>query len=303
MSENINVLMVDDEEQFRATTSRLLTRRGYHTTIAGTGEEAIEILKQKPHDVVVLDIKMPGMDGHEALSEIKRINPDTKVIMLTGHGTPDSARESLIREAFDYLNKPCDIDVLCLKINEAYAAKHHGEPREEKAVRDIMIRIEDYTTVTVDETIRDTIMKLMESFKHLVSSSRIMETGHRSLLVFDKKDNLAGILSIPDLIRAIRPAYLSAPKPSTADSMEYSFMFWKGLFTTQTKMLAHKKVKDIMSDPPLSVDEDANLMEVADLMFREKRRRVVVRSGDRVVGIVREQEIFFEMANIIIRKG
>ena len=303
MSKKINVLMVDDEDQFRATTSRLLTRRGYNTTMAGTGEEAIKILKEKPHDVVVLDIKMPGMDGHEALSQIKRINPETQVIMLTGHGTPDSAKESLIREAFDYLNKPCDIDILCLKINDAYAAKHHGELREEKTASDIMIHIEDYTTVTVDDTIRETIRKLMESFKCLVSSSRIMETGHRSLLVFDKKNKLAGILSILDLIEAIRPAYLSAPKPSTADSVQYSSMFWTGLFTTQTKVLAGKKVGDIMSETPLSIDENTNLMEVADLMFRERRRRVVVTSNDRVIGIVREQELFFEIANIIMQTG
>ena len=130
--------------------------------MAGTGEEAIIILKEKPHDVVVLDVNMPGMDGHEALSQIKDIDPETQVIMLTGHGTPDSAKESLIRNAFDYLNKPCDIDILCSKINEAYAAKHHGEPRKEKTARDIMIHIEDYTTVTVNDTVRETIQKLMQ---------------------------------------------------------------------------------------------------------------------------------------------
>ncbi len=295
--------MVDDEDQFRATTSRLLTKRGYDTTMAGTGEEAIEILKNKPHDVVVLDVKMPGIDGHEALSRIKRINPETQVIMLTGHGTPDSAKESLLREAFDYLNKPCDIDILCLKINDAYAAKHYGEPIEEKAARDIMIHIDDYTMVSEDDTIKGTIQKLMESFKGLVSSSRIMETGHRSLLVFDEKNELAGILSILDLIEAVRPAYLSAPKPSTADSVQFSSMFWAGLFTTQTKMLADKKVKDIMSESPLRVDENTNLMEVANLMFCERCRRVIITSNDRVIGIVREQELFFEMANIITRAG
>ena len=303
MSKKINVLMVDDEDQFRATTSRLLTKRGYDTTMAGTGEEAIEILKNKPHDVVILDVKMPGIDGHEALSKIKRINPETQVIMLTGHGTPDSAKESLLREAFDYLNKPCDIDILCLKINDAYAAKHYGEPREEKTARDIMIHIDDYTMVSVDDTIKGTLQKLMESFKGLVSSSRIMETGHRSLLVFDEKKELAGTLSILDLIEAVRPAYLSAPKPSTADSMQFSSLFWAGMFTTQTRMLADKKVKDIMSESPLSVDENTNLMEVADLMFRERCRRVIITGNDRIIGIVREQELFFEMANIIMRRG
>jgi len=300
MAKKIRVLMVDDEEQFRATTSKLLQKRGYETTIAGSGEEAIGILKEKPQDVVVLDIKMPGIDGHDALSRIKEIRPETQVIMLTGHGTPDSAKESLIRNAFDYLSKPCPMDILCAKINDAYAAMHRDEPRDEKKARDIMIHIGDYTTVTVDNTVREAMKKLMNSFRSLVSSSRIMETGHRSLLVFDQNKELVGVLSILDLIRAVRPSYLSAPKPSMADSMQYSSMFWSGLFTSQTKGIADKKVGDIMSESPPGVDEDSNLMEVADLLCRDKLRQVVVTSKGRVIGVVREQEIFFEMANIIM---
>ncbi len=300
MGNKIRVLMVDDEEQFRATTSKLLEKRGYETTIAATGEEAIDILKKRQQDVVVLDIKMPGIDGHQALFEIKKINPEIQVIMLTGHGTPDSAKESLLRDAFDYLSKPCPMDVLCAKINDAYAAKHRDFPREEKRARDIMIHIGDYSTVTVDSTIKDAIKKLMESFRNLVSSSRIMETGHRSFLVFDKNNQVAGVLSIIDLIAAIRPSYLSAPKPSMADSMQYSPMFWSGLFTSQATALGSKKVGDIMSKSPPRVDENCNLMEVADLMYRENLRRVIVTSNNRVIGVVREQEIFFEMANLIL---
>lgn len=127
-----------------------------------------------------------------------------------------------------------------------------------------------------------------------------METGHRSLLVYDRNDNVVGILSIADLIRALRPAYLSAAKPSTADSMQYSSMFWEGLFTTQAKILAQRKVGDIMSDVARQVDQNMNLMEVADLMFTSQIRRLIVTDCKTVVGVVREQEIFFEIANIII---
>jgi len=300
MAKSIKVLMVDDEKQFRQTTSRLLKARGFDTTIAGTGEEAIKILEEKPQDVVVLDIKMPGMDGHEALSRIKQISPQTQVIMLTGHGTPDSAQKALIHKAFDYLNKPCDINILALKIHDAHAAKDRGEKRKEKKVKDIMIRIEDYTTVSVDQTVREAILQLMDSFKAFVSSSRIMETGHRSLLVFNQQKKLAGILSIIDLINAIRPAYLSAPKPSTADSMQYSSMFWEGLFTKQAKLLSNIKVEQIMSNAPPVIDENANLMEVADLMYTTQLRRFVVSSNNTLIGVVREQDLFFEIANIIV---
>ena len=126
MAGKIRVLMVDDEEQFRATTSKILTRKGYETTMAGSGEEAIEILRKNPQDVVILDIKMPGMDGHQTLEEIKKIDADIPVIMLTGHGALESAKESLKLGAVDYLSKPCEIDLLAAKINDVHAMAKKG---------------------------------------------------------------------------------------------------------------------------------------------------------------------------------
>lgn len=302
MAGKIRVLMVDDEERFRETTAKLLTNRGFETTIAASGEEAIDILRKAPHDVVVLDIKMPGMDGHQALSKIKMQFPRIQVIMLTGHGTANSARAALSQEAYDYLSKPCDIDILAAKITAAHMDMTSDESgrRREKCVRDIMIHIDDYSKVLVNDTVKDAVSTLMASFNKFVSSGRIMETGHRSLLVYDARGSLVGFLSIIDLIQALRPAYLSAAKPSTADSMQYSPMFWEGLFTTQAKALANKKVGDIMSDAPLAVDQGMNLMETANIMFTSQLRRLVVIDDQQIVGVVREQEIFFEIANIII---
>ncbi len=302
MAQKIRVLMVDDEARFRETTSRLLVNRGFETTIAGSGEEAIRIMEKQPHDVVVLDIKMPGMDGHQTLAVIKRQCPDTRVIMLTGHGTDDSARKALTQEAYGYLGKPCDIDILTAKINDAYLSLTTGESGgREKKIRDIMIHIDDYSKVSADDTIKDAVYNLMASFNKFISSGRIMETGHRSLLVYDRSDSVVGILSIMDLIQALRPAYLSAAKPSTADSMQYSTMFWKGLFTSQAKALANKKVGDIMSETPRYVDQNMNLMEAANIMFVSKIRRLIVTDQQqKIIGVVREQEIFFEIANIIL---
>ncbi len=303
MSETIKVLMVDDEEKFRETTSKILKKRGFNTTMAAGGEEAVEILKNMPADVVVLDIKMPGMDGHEALAKIKKIRPRTQVIMLTGHGGVDSAKASLEKGAFDYLNKPCDIDLLTSKINDAFrAAKDISARTTEKRARDVMIHIDDYTTIQGDQTVGEAIAHLMRSFEGLAASNAVMETGHRSILVFERNGNLEGILSIQDLIGAVRPAYLSAPKPSMADAMQYSAMFWSGLFTSQVKKLAAMQVAAVMSASPPAVDEDANLMELADLMHsRSIRRLVVTNAAGRVIGVVREQELFFEMANIMLR--
>lgn len=303
MAKKIKVLMVDDEEKFRETTSKILEKRGFEATMAGTGEEAIEILKKSPQDVVVLDIRMPGMDGHDALEKIKKINPETQVIMLTGHGGQVSARASLELGAFDYLNKPCDLDLLTAKINDAYNALRFKEDRPEKTAGEIMIRVEDYTTLTEDKTVKDAIEQLMKTFEGLAASDRVMETGHRSILVFSRDGELSGILSIYDLLGAVRPGYLSAAKPSMADSMQYSTMFWSGLFSTQMKAIANKKVSEFMSDTPISVEEDTNLMEIAELMYSRKIRRLVVKRDGKLVGVVREQELFFEMANIILRRS
>lgn len=302
MEKKIKVLMVDDEAQFRETTGKILQKKGFETTMAGTGDEAVAILRKTAPDVVVLDIKMPGMDGHDALAKIKEIHPDTQVIMLTGHGGVVSAKASRDLGAYDYLSKPCDIDLLASKIHDAYNAIRYKELRQEKKASDIMIHVEDYTTIGGDQTIQEAIDLLMKSFEGLIASNHVMETGHRSILVFDRDGELAGILSIQDLIGAVRPAYLSAPKPSMADSMQYSPMFWSGLFTTRVKETAGQKVKDVMSESPPRVDADTNLMELADLMYSQGIRRAVITREGKVVGVVREQEIFFEMANIILRK-
>jgi len=301
MKEKIKVLMVDDEEQFRATTQKLLDRRGFHTILAGNGEEAIDKLKEDP-DVIILDIKMPGMDGHVTLSQIKKTRPDMQVIMLTGHGAMESAKESLTHGAFDYLNKPCEMDLLVSRINDAYMGTHKGT-KEEKRAGDIMISLEDYTTIDAESTIKEGIKRLKRSYGGSVSTSRIMETGHRSILVFERKGEMIGILGILDLIKAIRPSYLSAPKPSTADSMEYSPMFWAGLFTSRAKALINVKIGDIMSKAPPSVDEETNLMEVADLIYSKQIRRVVVTRKGKVIGVVREQELFFEMARMMAEES
>ncbi len=164
MSEKIKVLMVDDEVQFRATTKKILNKRGFDTILADSGEEAIEKLAEKP-DVVILDIKMPGMDGHQALKEIKKHSPDLPVIMLTGHGALPSAQEALAEGAFDYLSKPCDINLLAGKITDAFRQATAGEaPAKEKTVSEVMIPLEYYTTLTEGNTIQDAVEKLKGPF-------------------------------------------------------------------------------------------------------------------------------------------
>ena len=116
----IAMMLVDDEERFLSTTAKLLGKKGYDVQTASSGAEALEKLKTHLVHVVVLDVKMPGMDGIETLKEIKRQFPMTEVIMLTGHATIESAIDGLKSGAIDYLMKPADLEEIILKAQEAY---------------------------------------------------------------------------------------------------------------------------------------------------------------------------------------
>jgi len=120
MAEVIKVLVVDDEERFRNTLGKLLSAHGMTVTVADGGVNALEILKGDPHDIVLLDVKMPGMSGQETLLEIKKLDPDIEVIVLTGHASVDIAAEMMVHGGSDYLLKPYPMDELLGIIHIAY---------------------------------------------------------------------------------------------------------------------------------------------------------------------------------------
>ena len=119
----IRVLIVDDEERFRMTATANLNKRGFEASAVAGGAEALEEIRKTNVDVVVLDVKMPGMDGNEALLKIKMIKPELEVIMLTGQGTIQSGLEGYRDHVYAYLSKPCDIEILAEKIQDAVAKK------------------------------------------------------------------------------------------------------------------------------------------------------------------------------------
>jgi len=118
-----SVLLVDDETVFTNNMSKLLTSRGYRVTAVNSGDSAIQVLEKEDFDVVVLDLKMPGMDGITTLKEIKRLGLFTETLILTGHGSIDSAMEAANLGAYDYLPKPCEIGELVAKIEGAWEKK------------------------------------------------------------------------------------------------------------------------------------------------------------------------------------
>ena len=130
--EECRVLLVDDEKDFLEVLIRRLKKRQVNVDGVSSGEEALQYLRVRPIDVVVLDVKMPGMDGITALQEIKKLNPLIEVIMLTGHASLEVALEGMHSGAFDYLMKPAEIDELLYKIEDAQRAK---AIQEEKIAR------------------------------------------------------------------------------------------------------------------------------------------------------------------------
>ena len=137
---NTKLLLVDDEERFLTTTKILLEKRGINTFTAANGLDAIRIMDEHHVDVVILDVKMPGLDGVEVLRKTKKKHPLVEVIMLTGHASVESAVEGLKLGAFDYVTKPCDISDLMRKVNEAYAKKQAMEEKIRKAKVEKIIR-------------------------------------------------------------------------------------------------------------------------------------------------------------------
>ena len=126
----VRVLLVDDEVVFAENMSKLLTTRGYRVEIVHNGESAIHALEDGDFDVVVLDLKMPGMDGIATLKEIKKLGLFTETLILTGHGAVDSAMEAMRLGAYDYLTKPCEVGELVEKLEKAKLKKEEDQSKD-----------------------------------------------------------------------------------------------------------------------------------------------------------------------------
>lgn len=302
-SGKIKVLIVDDEEYFRKTTAAILERRGFAVSVVPGGLEAIEEIKKNGFEVVILDLKMPGMDGNEALREIKKLEPGLEVIMLTGHGTPESALHGLKDGVFDYLSKPANVDLLAQRIRDA-VNKKKGLPAAEPRVREVMVALSSFSAIREDRQVMEAVnIIILESFSRSMSTSTLQETVHRSILVLDRNDQVVGVMTFTDLLQGLQPPYmrLLAERPSMADSIYLESPSYSGMFTIMARDLARKKVSELMSEAPPTIDADANLMEAVNRLLNLGVRRLLVVEKGKPIGVLREQDLFFEMANIMKR--
>lgn len=140
-SDKINLLIVDDEEQFLNSIQRSLELRDFNVIAVNRGEKALEAAREQPVDIALVDLKMPGMDGQETLAALKKEHGWMEIVILTGHGTIDSAAACSRSGAYAYLQKPCDLEDLLRVLIDAYKRVVMSRQKIEEKKMESMLRI------------------------------------------------------------------------------------------------------------------------------------------------------------------
>jgi DNA-binding NtrC family response regulator len=136
MTSEKSILLVDDEANLRSTLTLILQREGYQTRAAVNGREALDLLSKAKSDLILLDLKMPGIDGMQLLQEIQRLDPDIPVLILTANASLDSAEKAIRSGASGYLLKPIEPEQIILRIREIFLEQRQLKRRQE-IVREI----------------------------------------------------------------------------------------------------------------------------------------------------------------------
>src|SRR5687768_3073370 len=113
------ILIADDEESIRFLLREVMRREGYDVQITDNGERAVQLVRENNFDLVILDVRMPGMDGIQALKEMRHIRPNLVVLMITAHGTTEVAVEAMREGAYDYFNKPFELEEMRIVVRRA----------------------------------------------------------------------------------------------------------------------------------------------------------------------------------------
>ena len=305
------IMLVDDEVSLVETLSKRLGKRGIKTISAFSGEECLEKLKTNQNlDVIVLDVKMPGMDGIETLQEIKKSSPLTEVIMLTGHATVDSGINGMKLGAYDYLMKPCDIEELVSKVEKAAQKKQVHEGKiddwgrfmEASTLKDLMVPLAEYATVSEDANVFEAF-KALEDAQKAFSPQRYR---HRAVLVLDKEDRVVGKLGQHDIIQALEPQHkgFKNPEKGALDHLGFSRTFiesvslqydtWDRPLQNLYRKALEQKVKAFMYKPTEGeyIEESVTINETIHRLIIGNHHSLLVTKGPDIVGVVRLTDVF-----------
>jgi CheY-like chemotaxis protein len=276
MEKKIQVLIVDDEVRFARNVSRLLDTGRFDVSVAHNGLDALDVVHKTRPDVVVLDIRMPEMDGIETLLAMKHLDPEIQVIILTGHADVETGIMAIREGAFDYLFKPCDMELLKEKILQAATAKKI-QHRPVLWPRRMVKEITNAAFIPLDIT--DNLKKALDIF-NAMGSGGIREELH----VTDNKDRLRGVVSRNQLIREAEKGFTERP------------IVWSDL-ARNPQWLPEKKVSDVMKPPAgISAHPDEPLHQVAQKMIDKHLRCLPVMADNRFMGIIRLNDILFHIS-------
>ena len=306
-----SIMLVDDEVSFVEIMAKRLAKRNIDVITAFSAEEGLEKLAENPSlDVIVLDIKMPGMNGIEALKEIKKVAPLTEVIMLTGHGTIESAIEGMKLGAYDFLKKPCEIEELLDQLKGAAQKKQvHDEKidawnsfMKSSTLKGIMIPLDEYATVPENANVLEAIHALEEAQKAFDPN----RYPHRAVLVVDEKNHVVGKLSQHDIIMSLEPRYREIKEHKNGalenlgfgrqfiEAVSLQFSQWDRPLQDLYKKALEQKVKSFMYEPTEGeyIDISATMDETIHQLIIGQHHSLLVTDGAVIVGVVRLTDVF-----------
>jgi CheY-like chemotaxis protein/CBS domain-containing protein len=265
------VLLVDDEERFALQMRRLLERRDFQVVTAGDGRQALALIHDQHFDVVVLDIRMPVMDGMTALRRMQENPSPPPVIMLTGHASLETGIEAIRQGAFDYLMKPCSIEDLVAKLEVACTI---GQIRR----RPIL-----WPRSTAGELILDAFRRLQDTDPLLEAFSifnhRLPRMAGETLFIVDAANRLSGHLSKQDIVSH---AARSGARP---------LLTWQEL-SANPQWLPDLTVAAVMKRETVAVEPGTPLKQVAAAMMENAIRTLPVTDENReVLGVVRLMDV------------
>ena len=267
------VLVVDDEARFVQQMRRLLEKRQFRVATAGDGQRALALIATECFDAVVLDIRMPVLNGLATLKRIRKTEPALPVIMLTGHASLASGVEAIRQGAFDYLMKPCSIEDLVAKLNVACTI---GEIRRRpilwprsiagELILDAFRRIDD----------SDSLLEAFSLFNH-----RLPRMAGETLFIVDETNRLAGHLTKQDIVTCAAQ-YMGKPS-----------ITWSEL-SANPQWLPERTVGEVMTSGTIAVDPVTPLKQVADIMIEKGIRTLpVIDQRRQVLGVVRLKDVLF----------